>query len=53
MFKICETNEKREKKTGAKYIKNKREVIKIKKKEILGKWKCYFEDLLNKENEFT
>ena len=37
--------------TGAKYIKDERGVIKIKEEEILVRWKLYFEDLSNKENE--
>ncbi|XP_063851530.1 uncharacterized protein LOC135094941 [Scylla paramamosain] len=44
---------KKEKKdvTGAKYIKDEREIIKIKEEEILERWRCYFENQLNEENE--
>ena len=51
MLKIAkQMKEEKKDVTGAKYIKDERGVIKIKEEEILGRWKCYFENLLNKGN---
>ena len=49
MFKIeKQIKKKKNDVTGTKYIKDERGVLKIKEEEILGRWKCYFEDLLKK-----
>ncbi|XP_063868230.1 uncharacterized protein LOC135104629 [Scylla paramamosain] len=51
MFKIAKQMKKeKEDITGAKYIKDERGIIKIKEKEILERWRCYYENLLE-ENE--
>ena len=47
MFKFEKQMKKKKKDViGAKYLKVERGVIKIKEKEIFGRWKCYFENLL-------
>ena len=52
MFKITKQIKKEKKDvTGAKYKKDERGVIKITEEDIIERWKCYFEDLLNEENE--
>ena len=51
MFKIAEQMEKERKEvTGAKYVKDERGSIKTAEKDILEKWRSYFETLLNEEN---
>ncbi len=36
---------------GAKYIKDEKGDIKIQKEEKMNRWRSYFKDLLNEENE--
>ncbi len=52
MFRIAKQMKKERKDViGAKYIMDERGDIKIQKEEIMGRWRSYFKDLLNEENE--
>lgn len=52
MFKISKQMKKEKKDvTGAKYIKGEGGIIKIKEEEVLERWRCYSENLLNLDNE--
>ena len=52
MFKIAKQMKKERKDiTGARYIKSERGNIITQEREIMERWRCYFEGLLNEENE--
>ncbi len=53
MFKMTnQMKEEREDVTGARYVKDEHGNIKVEKADIIQRWKRYFSELLNEENQY-